>query len=162
MSLKIKSEHKISVLLLIIFLLSDVRAQSTIEEIAVPDSTYRRITVNEQSFADWLRSRKILPSGSPVLDYRGRRYKAATDTTVAHVMDIDIVNRRLEQCMDILVRLYSEYSWQIDKKEDLAYPLPGGYLLSWSDWRSGQRPVFKGVQVSMQYKNKPDQLIYKF
>jgi hypothetical protein len=77
-------------------------------------------------------------------------------------MDIDIKNRRLEQCMDILVRLYSEYRWQRGNPQQLLYPLPGGYFLAWKDWMNGWRPKFKSYHVSMHKTQQPDSTFGNF
>ena len=143
-------------------MLTDSRGQKTIGEISPPDTNFKRIEVKENSFAAWLRNQKIRPQGSAVLDYKGREYKSGSDTTVAFVLDIDIRNRRTEQCMDILIRLYSEYIWQRGKKEYLVFPLPGGYLLYWQEWQEGKRPKFKGIHVSMQKSERPDSSFLNF
>ena len=151
----------ISIFVSLVFL-TDSRAQKTIGEISLPDTNFKRIKVNDSSFAAWLRNQKIKPKGSAVLDYKGREYKSGSDTTIAFVLDIDIRNRRTEQCMDILIRLYSEYSWQTGNKDHLVFPLPGGHLLYWQEWQTGWRPKFKGIHVSMQKSAKPDSSFSNF
>jgi hypothetical protein len=83
-------------------------------------------------------------------------FKSAQDTSVAFVLDIDIKDRRLEQCMDILIRLYAAYLWENDRAENLKLPLPGGYWLKWQDWKAGFRPGFKGINVEMKLTSNPD------
>jgi hypothetical protein len=157
---KRKNNFLLKGFLLLLLLLIDVRSQSSIGEISLPDSSYHRVTVDPSSFGAWLRSQKLMPPNSPVLDYSHREYKPGSDTTVAFVMDIDIHNRRTEQCMDILVRLYSEYCWQRGHLQELKFPLPGGYFLTWQDWMNGLRPKFKSYHVSM-YKTQPQDSSYK-
>ena len=84
-----------------------------------------------------------------MLDYRGLIYKKGTDSTVFAVIDWDMQGKRLEQCMDILVRFYAEYLWENNLDEKIVFPLPGGYQLAWNDWKSGKRPHFKGVDVQL-------------
>jgi hypothetical protein len=127
-----------------------VHAQKTIGEVPLPSAEYSRIWLAEDSFGGWLRKQPLKKPGSAVLDYRDRIYKSSDDTTVAFVMDIDVSGRRLEQCMDILIRLYTNFLWENDRQEDISMPLPGGYWLNWSAWREGLRPHFKSVQVSMK------------
>jgi len=114
------------------------------------------VTVEEGHFGDWLRRLPLKAPGDPVLDYRGRIYKSADDTTVGSVIDMDIHGRKLEQCMDILVRLFAEYMWQSNRTEDLILPLPGGNWLSWDSWADGLRPQFRGIQVRLIKKKNPD------
>jgi hypothetical protein len=133
-----------------------VWAQSTVGEIILPNGDYQRIKVEGGSFSAWLRGLPLKPAGSPVLDYRGRVYKSAEDTAVGEVIDMDIRGRRLEQCMDILVRLYAEYLWQEGGTEKLFLPLPGGYWLSWKSWADGFRPQYKGINVSLIKRGNPD------
>ncbi len=136
---------------LVMILLSwsfELKAQYTIGSIPVPDSGYVRVTLNENAFGDWLRDLPLKPQGSPVYDYRGRTYKSKDDTTIAAVVDMDISGRRLEQCMDILIRLYAQYLWENNRAADLELPLPGGYRLRWEDWMNGIRPVFQGIKVT--------------
>ena len=133
-----------------------VHAQSTVGEIPLPDKEYQRVVVEKGSFGAWLRVLPLKPAGSPVLDYRGRIYKSAEDTAVGAVIDMDIHGRRLEQCMDILVRLYAEYVWQAGAADELILPLPGGYWLGWKSWAQGFRTQYQGVKVSLIHRESPD------
>jgi hypothetical protein len=94
--------------------------------------------------------------GSDVLNYRGGIFKPGGDRTVAFVVDMDIKGRRLEQCMDILVRLYTEFLWKKNQGDNLQLPLPGGYWLKWKEWSEGFRPVFKGIDVKIIKSSKSD------
>jgi hypothetical protein len=124
-------------------------SQSHIRDIPVPSSDYKRIQIQEKSFAAMLRNLPLKSPGSDVLNYRGGIFKSGQDTSVAFVVDLDIQGRRLEQCMDILVRLYAEYLWRRNQVDHFKLPLPGGYWLSWKDWEAGFRPVFKGIDITM-------------
>ncbi len=147
---------------LCLLLFSNNYGQGTINKIPLPDASFKRVTVDNTSFAAWLRTLELKPPGSAVLDYRDRIYKSGSDSTVAYVTKMNISHRRMEQCMDILVRFYSEYRWQQSDTDDLMFPLPGGYPLYWSDWMTGLRPQFKGVQVSMKKTHQPDSSFVNF
>jgi hypothetical protein len=97
-----------------------------------------------------MRSLPLLKPGSDVQNYRGTVFKSGQDTAVAYVVDLEIKGRRLEQCMDILVRLYAEFLWAKNQTADLILPLPGGYWLKWNDWHDGFRPIFNGINVTMK------------
>ena len=58
--------------------------------------------------------------------------------------------------MDIVVRLYAEYTWEKNKSHKLRLPLPGGYWLAWENWRQGYRPIFMGIDVQQLRVSNPD------
>ena len=140
----------------VFFLISVACAQESVGSIAPPDTDFVRVVINRNSFGDWLRHLPLMPAGSAVYDYRGRVHKSGDDSTVAAVVDLDIKGRRLEQCMDILIRLYAQYLWDVQRAEDLILPLPGGYWLAWKDWAEGIRPVFHGIDVSLKKSERSD------
>jgi hypothetical protein len=125
-------------------------------DIKLPDVSYKRINVEQNSFAEWLRNLPIKPKDSPVFDYKGRIHKSAKDTTIGKVIAWDIKDKYMEQCMDILVRFYAEYIWKIQNTSILSLPLPGGKWIYWNDWKDGIRPVFKGINVELKKTASPD------
>ena len=135
------------------------QSQSFIGNIPLPSNNYHRIKTETNSFAEWLRELPLNSTGSSVCNYRGGVFKDNADTSVAFVVDLDINGRKLEQCMDILVRLYAEYLWAEKRIENFMLPLPGGYWLKWKDWNKGFRPVFKGIDVKMVLSAKPGKSI---
>jgi len=142
--------------------ITEAKAQSTIGSIPLPSNSYHRVKVEATSFGKWLRDLPLKNNNSPVLDYRGKIFKSGTDSIVAGVVNWDIKNRRLEQCMDILIRLYAEYSWEYNKTTPLSLPLPGGYWLGWEEWKNGFRPVFKGINVKLKKKAISDSTTLTF
>jgi hypothetical protein len=121
-----------------------------------PPPGFERFTVDGNSFAQWLRQLHIKPVPSPVLDYRGRIHKKSSDSTIAAVIDLDVSGERMQQCMDILVRLRAEYLWHHQSSDQISFPLPGGYSLDWTAWLQGYRPQFKGIQMTLRKTNIPD------
>ncbi len=162
--MKIKKNRLIVPLCLILTVCSSVdsKSQSSIVQIALPSANFKRIPVESGGFAHWLRSLPLEKLGSNVLNHRGGIFKMGTDTAVAAVVDWDISGRLLEQCMDIVVRLYAEYIWQKNKGNGLTLPLPGGYWLSWDIWKQGYRPVFKGIDVQLSPATDPDSAYQTF
>ena len=114
-----------------------------------PPKGYTRINVAKNSFGDWIRNLPLKPSDSPVVDFRGKIFKSKDDTTIAAIVDWEISGRRLDQCMDILVRFYAEYLWENEKQEKLILPLPGKQFIKWKDWENGFRPKFKGINFDL-------------
>jgi hypothetical protein len=110
-----------------------------------PPQGFNRVAVDSGSFGAWLRQLPLLPENAPVKDYRNRIVKKAGDSTVAAVVAYDIRGRNLEQCMDILMRLWAEYLSSQERQQAIQLPLPDGLMLSWTDWSSGKRPHFQGL-----------------
>jgi len=146
----------IQFLLVFLSLFDFTHSQAIIGEIPLPSKNFHRINTEAGSFAKWLRQLPLKKSGSEVMNYKGGVFKSGVDSSVAFVVDLDIKGRRLEQCMDIVIRLYAEYLWGTRQIEDLQLPLPGGYWLKWQKWKEGYRPVFKGIKVTMSKSSQPD------
>ena len=117
---------------------------------------YQRIPVDSASFAYWLRRMPLLPENSSVKDYKLRIFKKSSDSTIAAVVAYNIFGRRLEQCMDILLRFRCEYLIECDRKIEIEFPLPDGLNLSWKNWANGLRPKFKGLHYYLEKTSEPD------
>ena len=143
------SQSNIVCLFLGFFLISIGNTQNSIAEIPLPSKDFIRIPCEENSFAKWLRNLELKDSGAPVYDFKGRVFKTGEDTIVAAVVKWDIYGKRLEQCMDIIVRMYAEFLWEEKLCNGLGFPLPGGTWLYWGKWKEGYRPYFTGVRVNI-------------
>jgi len=143
-------------------LFASADSSATIERRFASPNGFKRVQVSASSFAAYLRRLPLMPEGSPVLDYRGRVIKKGTDSTVAAVVDMDIRGRKLEQCMDILLRFYSSYLMETEQRDKILFPLPDGLRLSWKDWADGFRPQFKGVHFSLRKTSRPDESLQNF
>ena len=150
--------HRESVIFifLLFFLPGLVSANDTLQQRFSPPFGFSRVTVQPNSFAAWLRAIPLQEAGSPVLDFRDRESKKAGDSTVAAVVDFNISGKRLEQCMDILLRFYSDYLITNGKRDSLQIPLPDGLLLSWKEWQEGWRPYFKGFNFHFSQTAQTD------
>jgi hypothetical protein len=133
-----------------------ISAQVTIIDIPLPSKSFHRVDVDSSSFAAWLRQLPVKKAHSPVLDFRGNIFKKSDDSTVAYVVDFSMIGRRLEQCMDIVVRFYAEYCWNYQLTDNLNFPLPGGYWLQWNYWKIGFRPQFRGMTMSLEKTTRED------
>jgi len=135
----ISNSSKIFFAITFIFIIRDYgynqqNEYSTIGEIPIPEG-YARVSKNSNNFAVWIRNLPLKLPNSVVFDFWGNVFKNTNDTTVAAVIDWDIKGKRLEQCMDILVRFYAEYLWEKDCTAKLILPLPGKQSLKWTDWK---------------------------
>lgn len=129
--------------------LAQLTAKNTIISHFNPPDGYERTNYKAKSFSYWIGNLTLKPEGSEVLDYRGHTFKDKSDSTVAAVIKWDIYGKRLEQCMDILVRFYAEYLWENNRQDELNLPLPGKQSIKWSDWEKGFRPKFKGIKFEL-------------
>jgi hypothetical protein len=136
--------------------LNRVKYIETIENRFLPPSGFKRIKVASGSFAQWLRGLPLLPEGSPITDYQGKIIKKADDSTLAAVVNYDIQNKKLEQCIDIIVRFRAEYLKSQQRDDEIAFYLPVNFLLKWNDWKQGFRPHYLGIQVNLIKSNTPD------
>ena len=154
---KMKNTIIFIILLFLLFTLhSLIYAQNNLQNRFSPPPGFARILIEPNSFADWLQELPLQEPGSPVLDFRGREFKKAGDSTVAAVVDIDISGKRLEQCMDILLRFYSEYLIEQGQQDSIQFPLPDGLMLSWKEWQVGWRPFFKGLNFQLKKTAQTD------
>ena len=136
--------------------LDEVDKRETIEmQIPVPQG-YRRTPVPPKSFAQWLRGLPLLPKGTSVKDYTGRIRVTAQDTSLTAVINYRIRGKKLEQCMDIIIRLKAEYLKALNRSDEIAFFLPGSYLLKWTDWVRGLHPEYHGIRVTLQPTHPPD------
>ncbi len=129
--------------------------QPSIETLAkriAPPSGFRRVPVDDDSFAAWLRGLPMKPAGSPVMLYTGTR-KWRQDAHVA-VVDIDVGKRDLQQCADAVMRLRAEYLWSKQRKTDIGFNYTGGGHVTFSRWARGDRPSESGK--SWRRRGKPD------
>lgn len=115
----------------------------TVEQSFKPPEGYRRVKTDPKSFAAYLRNLPVLSDSIPVLDYNGHIRVKKSDSTLAGVIPVDINNRRLWQCMDILQVFHMDYLFGQMRGNEIVYPLPDGTRLSWLEWQQGVRAVFK-------------------
>ncbi|MEJ2053170.1 MAG: DUF4846 domain-containing protein [Calditrichaceae bacterium] len=135
--------------------LSIEKFDTILERIYLPDG-YERVPADSGSFGYWIRRMPLLPEKSAVKDYKNRIFKESKDTTIAAVIAYNIKGRNLDQCMDILMRLYAEYLISMNRKDEIRYPLPDGLMLGWAEWKSGMRPKFRGVHFYLEKIAEPD------
>lgn len=128
----------------------------TIEEHIKPPPGYKRVDVILGSFADYLRKLPVVDGFSAVKDYKNRQRVAANDSALAAVIPVDIMDKPLWQCMDIILVFYADYLKQNKKQDEIKFPLPDGTILSWNDWMKGSRPTFQGLNFKIFNKASPD------
>lgn len=53
----------------------------------------------------------------------------------------------MQQCADSVIRLYAEYLWKQDRKDEIAFYFTNGDLVKWTDYRDGYRAFVMGNSV---------------
>ena len=128
----------------------------TIQTRCQPPEGFHRVFVPPNSFGHWLRNLQLLPEGTPVKDYLGRIKVTTKDSTLAAVVNYDIRGKKLEQCMDIILRFWAEYLFAQQRSDEIAFCLPVNFLLKWSDWKQGFRPHYQGIRMNLVKNHPPD------
>ncbi len=146
--------------LIILFFISvhgaAAKKKQTLETRFASPTGFHRIILPPHSFGAFLRTLTLKKPGSAVFDYRGRVFKKENDSTVAAVTDMDIRGKKLEQCMDILMRLYGSFLIGEKQSDKIIFPLPDGLALSWPVWAKGMRPAFKGLHFYLEQRAATD------
>ena len=120
----------------------------------LPPPGYERLPTGGGSFADWLRNLPLKKGKPPVLRYDGSP-KANQSVHVA-VVDIDVGETDLQQCADAVMRLRAEYLYQANSFSAIHFNYTNSTAASYSKWREGYRPVFKGNKTTWVKKAKAD------
>ncbi|MCD4749846.1 MAG: DUF4846 domain-containing protein [Thermoanaerobaculales bacterium] len=102
-----------------------------------------RVVVGQEEFAAWLRGLPVRLDRTEVVDYVGRRVRAAA----AAVVLLDLGRGDLQQCADMILRLHAEYLWASGHAVDACYHFTSGDLSSHEGWLRGDRFVAQGRGV---------------
>ena len=89
----------------------------TLGEIPAP-AGYERMTADEDSYTDFLRSLPLKKRGSKVLLFNGKQAKL--QFLSAAVVDLPIISNS-EQCADVTMRLRAEYLWMKGRYTELRF-----------------------------------------
>ena len=106
-----------------------------------PPDGFQRKSVDDNSFASYLRNLPLKPAGSKVKYYDGSiKYDDVYDA----VVDMDISNRDLQQCADVIMRLRGEYFYSIEAYDQISFTLTNGFRMDYSEWMQGNRVIVNG------------------
>ena len=102
---------------------------------------FTRVPTRPGSFASFLRTLPLEPTGSPVVDNRGQRlHEDGQHRSIVAVADLDVGTKDLQHCADVILRLHAE--WRYGRGErDLSYRSVSGQTLSYRSWLGGERGV---------------------
>lgn len=133
--------------------------QMLVNRIPVPEG-YERISVQKNSFGDWLRHLPLKPGNPSVKLYNGElKYNQSAQYAV---LNIDVGSEDLQQCADAVMRLKGEYHFSRTEKEKIHFKFTSGDNAEYVKWVEGYRPVINGSKVSWVKKAQKDESYKSF
>lgn len=126
---------------------------STIEGRFNPPEGFVRDSVDENSFAAYLRNLPLKPDSAEVLLYNGepKPNRGIYDA----VVDLKIGDKDLQQCADAVIRLRAEYLWARKKYEKIHFNFTSGFRCGYSEWMKGRRVAVNGNEAGWVDKYSP-------
>ncbi len=111
------------------------------ERITCPKN-YARLPENEGTFANYLRNLKVKPDGSPVRYYDGTT--KFNNNLYAAVIDMNIGNKNLQQCADVIMHVRAEYLYSSHQETKIHFNFTNGFRADYSKWKEGYRISITG------------------
>jgi|GEM_PF-464271 len=115
---------------------------------------FQRISVQQGSFAAWLRGLPLKPGRGSVRDYRGRLI--SDQRSHVGVVRIDVGRRDLQQCADATMRLRAEYLFSRKQFSKIHFKYTSGHAARYKLWRKGFRPQIRGNKVKWRKRTSPN------
>ena len=106
---------------------------------------YKWIKEKPNSFGEFLGNFPLKKYDAQILRFDGN--PIATQSLHEAIYDIDTGEKDLQQCADSVIRLYAEYLWKQDRKDEIAFHFTNGDLVKWTDYRDGYRAFVMGNSV---------------
>jgi Domain of unknown function (4846) len=119
-----------------------------------PPSGFTRVHVEQASFGAWLREMPVKPGVPPVRLYD--RTLKRSQSAQWLVLDIDVGTRDLQQCADAVMRLYAEWQWASEQKQQICFRFTSGHAVPWWKWSQGYRPRVRGQDVTLVQRAASD------
>ncbi len=98
---------------------------------------YKRVAVENGSFAHFLRNQKLKPYGEKALYFDGRAKRS--EGIYDSVIEVDIGTRDLHQCADAIMLLRAEYFFQRKEYNKINFNFVSGFNAQYSKWIQGYR-----------------------
>ncbi len=113
--------------------------------VKIPEG-YTREVYSEGSFQEYIRDYELKPFGAKVINYDGSHYF----NQIGHfgVLEVSVPENGLQQCADALIRIRSEYFWNINQKDKIGFNFTSGHYCSWSKYAEGYRPKINDNKVT--------------
>jgi len=132
---------------------------NTIATRFAPPSGYKRIQVEPQSFASYLRNLPLKPVGSKVHYFNG---EVKSNDVYEAVVDMEIGKRDLQQCADACMRLRGEYLYSMKEYDQISFNLTNGFKVEYSEWMKGNRVVVNGNKTYWSKTKQPSNTYQDF
>lgn len=119
--------------------------KKVIDRVKIPNG-YKRVEYAKGTFQSYIQHYKLKPYGSKIINYDGTTYFYQS----GHfgILDLPVPKNGLQQCADALIRLRSEYLWNVNRKSEIGFNFTSGHYCSWKKYAQGYRPKIKGNKVS--------------
>lgn len=114
---------------------------NTVAERFNPPDGFRRMKMQSNSFAEYLKGLPLKSHNSRVLYYNEK--VKPNNGIYAAVVDLPIGNKNLHQCADAVIRLRAEYLWGHKKYDSICFNFTNGFQADYSEWMKGKRIVVK-------------------
>lgn len=121
---------------------------NTVETRILPPDNYTWVKEKPNSFGDFLLNFPLEKYGTQILKFNNT--PILTQDLHEAVYKIDIGEKDLQQCADSVIRLYAEFLWKENRKDEIAFHFTSGDLVKWSDYRDGYRAFVAGNSVSFK------------
>lgn len=125
-----------------------------------PPENYNWLKENPNSFGEFLVNFPLENYGTEILKYDGS--SIATQNLHEAVYKIDVGEKDLQQCADSVIRLYAEFLWKENRKDEIAFHFTSGDLVKWSDYKNGIRPIISGNSVNFRKTENEDDSYQNF
>ena len=132
----------------------------TLETRILTPEGFERTTIDENSFAKYLRQLPLKPHGSEVTLYNGSS-KPNYEVYDA-VVNLNIGRKDLHQCADAVMRLKAEYLWYQKQYDKIHFDFTNGFQVDYSEWMKGKRIVVKGNKAYWTLSNSPSNTYQDF
>lgn len=113
-------------------------------------SDYRRTTLSESSFGQYLRLLPLKPEGTSVSYYDGSTKE--NRNVYVSVVDLKIGFKDLHQCADAIMRLRAEFFWQNENYDKIHFNFTNGHKVEYKEWMSGKRMKVEGNRTTWVQK----------
>lgn len=123
-------------------------SENTIKSRFLPPVNFVVENAKSNSFGEFLQNFPLKKYGTEILRFDGN--PISTQTLHEAVFDIDTDEKDLQQCADSVMRLYAEFLWKQNRKNEIAFHFTSGDLVKWMDYRDGNRPIIDGNSVSFR------------
>ncbi len=107
----------------------------------LPPEGFERVEAAEDSFLAFMRKQPLYPNGSHIYYAAGG---SSPSVGAAAVYDLSLGKDNFQQCADTVIRFYSEYFWEQQQTDKLAFHFTNGFLCDYDTWKRGKRVLVIG------------------